>query len=348
MASTLLIGAGGWVATHRIADRAAPGIERDFLAAIEYAQARAVLGDIEQGLAVRSEAMVMASLHLETLRDTLVPPVTAQLTRVFKQSGLASESSFPLHLDLRFNLTNPAAVRYAQDSAAQLVRYVTEDARALVHDVIARGFLDGRTYHQMAQEIRQLVGLTPQLEVAVRRLRMELALPTRARLLVGRGMARVEIARELGLIGSNGQPSERMLTNLLAKPVMPLDEIERRVNRYAEKLLRFRAETIAVTEPMRASGAGRLELWRQAADNGFIDPVRSRRKWITTPDDRTCRYPLGGCRAVPNMNPHGVRLDEPFRTPWGPVLFAGGEHPRGRCAEILEAVALSRSLRLAA
>ncbi len=49
-----------------------------------------------------------------------------------------------------------------------------------------------------------------------------------------------------------------------------------------------------------------------------------------TPDDRLC--PL--CELVPDLNPDGVGLDEPFQTAAGPVMYPPA-HPLCRCAVTL-------------
>ena len=77
-------------------------------------------------------------------------------------------------LDLRFDLTNPRAVEFAQTRTATLVTNVLEDTKAVIREIIGRGFTEGRTTRQMAKEIRQVVGLTPRYATAVENLRAKL------------------------------------------------------------------------------------------------------------------------------------------------------------------------------
>jgi hypothetical protein len=336
-----------WQTIHRIADESAVQVERDFVAAVTALQASIDIDQVVRAIRLGNAASVIAALDVhDTLNNTLAPAIGREIRRTYVRSGIASESDFPLRLDISFNLTNPEAIRYAEQEAGKLIEYVSDDVKLSVREVIGRGFREGNTAQTMAREIRAGIGLTPQYAAAVQRLRYALRQPLLARQMVARGASRLAIAQRFNLVGANGQYSERMADNLLAKPVTPLDEIERQGDAYAAKLLRYRAETISISETMRASGWGRHGLWMQAAEEGFIDIDRTRRHWITTPDDRLCRRPNGGCAAIPGMNPQGVRLDEPFKTPFGPVMVAGAEHVRGRCAEKIKIVSVA--LRMAA
>lgn len=93
--------------------------------------------------------------------------------------------------------------------------------------------------------------------------------------------------------------------------------------KYSEKLLKYRAETIARTEMMEAVNRGYFETVNQGINKLAIPPNKVRKKWITTPDDRTCKH----CRPM-----HGqVRaLDEYFTSSLEDVLLPP-LHPRCRC-----------------
>lgn len=106
--------------------------------------------------------------------------------------------------------------------------------------------------------------------------------------------------------------------------------LKKLVSRYEDTLLDTRTKTIARTETMRAANAGYSELWQQAAAEGLIDPNKARRVWILTPDDKLCDH----CRAVRNLNPKGVRMDEEFKTLDGSV-HAPPLHPNCRCVTVI-------------
>ena len=100
------------------------------------------------------------------------------------------------------------------------------------------------------------------------------------------------------------------------------------LDRYVEKKIRDRAESIARTEVMSALTEGSLESWRQAREEGLLGKD-AKKEWIVTPDDRLC----------PNCAPmDGVQvpLDAKFHTPLGDV-DGPTLHPQCRC--VLGAVA---------
>jgi len=81
---------------------------------------------------------------------------------------------------------------------------------------------------------------------------------------------------------------------------------------------------------MTASNQGQQELWKQATDSGLMDPQYAHRTWLNTGDDRLC--PI--CAPIPAMNPEGVEMDKPFRTPKGETMNPP-QHPACRCTTAL-------------
>jgi hypothetical protein len=88
--------------------------------------------------------------------------------------------------------------------------------------------------------------------------------------------------------------------------------LEKSVATYAEKILATRASSIAVTQVMLASNQGQLELWRQAKEHGWLRGTE-KREWIGTRDAKSCI----ACRALDGKKAH---LNEPFQTPFGPIM----------------------------
>ena len=113
------------------------------------------------------------------------------------------------------------------------------------------------------------------------------------------------------------------------KPARIAKLVQKRTNELRQR----RAEAIARTETINAASAGQQARWEQAAREGLIDESFARH-WIVTPDDRLC--PI--CAAIPGLNPQGVRLQEPFQTPSGPILHPAA-HVQCRCAVSLRRTA---------
>lgn len=68
----------------------------------------------------------------------------------------------------------------------------------------------------------------------------------------------------------------------------PRRQIDRLVAARRKRMIAQRAEAIARTETIRAAERGKLQAWRDAVDEGLLDPTVTRRVWLATDDDRTC------------------------------------------------------------
>lgn len=106
------------------------------------------------------------------------------------------------------------------------------------------------------------------------------------------------------------------------------DAIDAMVERYAERQLAFRAETIARTEAMKAATGGIRDAYVQAVQSGRLYDSEVRRRWLVCIDERLCPV----CASVPIMNPGGVGVLQPYLSIAGPLMTVG-PHTRCRCSE---------------
>jgi hypothetical protein len=103
-------------------------------------------------------------------------------------------------------------------------------------------------------------------------------------------------------------------------------------DKYADRLLKYRANTIARTEIARATGIGQTEFWRQAMDEGVFS-ADTKRVWTTGYDELVCDI----CGP---MNKVEVGIFEQWLTPNGFVDYPSAIHPNCRCSQ---GIALSAS-----
>jgi SPP1 gp7 family putative phage head morphogenesis protein len=96
-----------------------------------------------------------------------------------------------------------------------------------------------------------------------------------------------------------------------------LGEVEAKVDRYIQKKIRERAETIARTEVMQALNQGQIAAWTHAQKAGLLEPGALKER-ITTDDERLCSI----CESVDGET---VALDAPFSEDGPPA------HPACRC-----------------
>jgi SPP1 gp7 family putative phage head morphogenesis protein len=189
-------------------------------------------------------------------------------------------------VDLSFSLVSPHAVTWAATSSAQLVTGVTEGTRDAIRLVMEHAMASGESVYD-----------------------------TRTALLLRRVIGLTE--RQAGSVEAFGQR--------LAEQGLGAEEIASRSDRYAQALLRQRAQMIARTETIASANEGQQAAWREAKAQGLIEEDRTRRVWMTADDDRVdteiCE-PLDGQEAT---------LDGVF--PGG--LFKPPAHPQCRCSVAL-------------
>jgi len=102
----------------------------------------------------------------------------------------------------------------------------------------------------------------------------------------------------IGLTDAQAQAALKYRIELIDSG-LPLTRVNMLVDKYADKLLRDRAEKIARTEIMDALNEGQSVAWQQAQAEGLLS-AGATKEWIVTPDDRLCEQcePMDG-RTVP-------------------------------------------------
>lgn len=179
--------------------------------------------------------------------------------------------------ELRFDLLNPEAVNWIAAYTFGLIREIADETRRGVQVILREAFQEGKDIPQQAREIRALVGLTERQAQAVVNFRRNLEQGTEQSLREVLGRARRDARFDPSI--------QRAIDNATR---LPQQQIDRMVDRYSERLLRYRSETIARTESIRASSEGQRELWRQAEEQGLLNRARTRVKWLAAGDKRTC------------------------------------------------------------
>jgi len=248
-----------------------------------------------------------------------------------------------------FDKLNPRLIDWLKGYTFNLIRLADNGTKEAIIDAIRNKMVAGMTAGtgpiSVAREVREVIGLTDRQQKAVANFRKELetfhtkrsadgyGLGSKIDRVNGRQVYRPDEdgtpkdgidLRRLRDFGKDGQLIRAMQTG---KPLTPA-QIDKMVAAYARKYLKYRSETIARTEALRATNFGVQDAWRQAIESGKAVESLVRRQWIIAHDERTCAV----CGAVPGMNPaRGVKFDQPFATPKGPVTLPP-LHPDCRCS----------------
>jgi len=191
-------------------------------------------------------------------------------------------------IQFSFDRSRPEAADWARKEAAELVTNITEDQRAVIRSFVGASLDQGEAPRDVARGLRNVVGLTEQQEGWVSR----------------------HYDRQLS------QGLSRGLT-----PARAQELAQASTDRYHSRVFKYRTETIARTEILRASQEGRRQAWGQGIQQGFISPSASK-QWSTNIDDRTCLI----CEPLNEMI---VPLNRDFPDGEPPV------HPNCRCDVLL-------------
>lgn len=192
-------------------------------------------------------------------------------------------------ISFRFNSQRPEAARWAETNAGQLIVEVMQDQMKVVKDYVSRASTGEFTPQQVARGVRDTIGLTNQQAGWVENFRQ----------------------RQISELMGAGRTFDQAVA-----------DSARATQRYHDRIHRYRTETIARTEVLKASNEGRKEAWQQGVEEGFIGADWVKR-WSTEFDARTCD------RCAP-LNGETVPVLDNF--PWGdPPL-----HPNCRCTLLLD------------
>lgn len=259
----------------------------------------------------------------------------------------------PKALHFAMDTLNPRVIEAVNQQAASLVVQISQQTRDTIREQVRVGMLWGENPRETARAIRQNIGLTARQQQAVANFRNELMTFHERRGAadwnLGGKISRAPGGAQTFAIGPDGKPLDQIQSRRLrdfrydsvlqramqtGQPLTP-QQIDRMVDAYQKKYLRYRSETIARTESLRASNIGADATWRQAIQSGTIKEHWLRRFWVLGRDDRTCLT----CRGVHNANPEGRAFDEPFITPYGEQIRHPPLHPGCRCVVTIRAVA---------
>ena len=105
------------------------------------------------------------------------------------------------------------------------------------------------------------------------------------------------------------------------------EKLDVKVERYAAKLLRSRAKTIARTEIIQAQVAGQRALWNEGANHGVFNRNTAKLRWNTHEDERTCEFCLAMDGQEIQFGGAYAHSDRGSVNIFGEMLMPGNAHP---------------------
>ncbi len=180
-------------------------------------------------------------------------------------------SSTVLLTPANFNRLDNVVLQAMQLSRLEIISDFTTTQRETIFAALAEAAERGQNPRQTAQAFRDALGLTPDQHAAVRNYRRMLEEGDREAL-----------RREL-----RDRRSDRLVDRLTgAGEPIPAATVDRLVDHYRQRQLRFRAERIARTESLAAANIGSFEAYEQMLREGHLDGDEIFRTWNTSVDGR--------------------------------------------------------------
>ncbi len=170
---------------------------------------------------------------------------------------------------IRYDPMGPSALEWAQKNQLDAIREIDDDTRAMIRRALVDGARSGVSPLETARTIRGSIGLTEH----------QLGIVDRYRTALESGNYSAALGRQLSHGGSD-RTIEAALRN---EKQLTQAQIDLAVQRYRDGWIRYRAETIARTEGLRAAHQGSDELYRQAVERGDLRANQITRTWVHSP-----------------------------------------------------------------
>lgn len=254
--------------------RAEPRVRKRFLQVLQRTRRLDDLDELERLGALLQSGQIDEALRIS---DEIAPALAATLETVYTSFGMSAAEVLRSQVDTAFDFStlNPRAVRFLQESRASLIRELSQQQRAATLEILGDSFQRGLAPIEQARRLKQSIGLTSYQGRAVVNYRRALE----------EGDARA-LARELRDRRFDSTVRRALSSRGSNRVPLTQEQIDRMVQRYTERFVAFRAETIALTETQAAAGEADAELWKQAVDDGVVDPEDVVGTWHTAADER--------------------------------------------------------------
>lgn len=191
--------------------------------------------------------------------------VDSFITAAKDTAGFLNRSIAELVID--FDQTNPFAMQVARENQLRMVTAFNKTQREATREALIEGLRRGNNPIQQARAFRDSIGLTPKQVKAVNNYRRMLEEGDRG--IFDRALRDKRFDSTVRRAIERGEPLTRT-------------QINKMVNRYEERYVKYRSEVIARTEALKSVHEGNREMYRQAIENGDLDPQQLTQEWNTS------------------------------------------------------------------
>ena len=251
-----------------LVDAAEPKLKRVLINAITAAKGTFALVDIQNLL---EQGRFQEAIDL-AVRGGIIRFADAT-TAVFVLAGQSTSAFLADALDvtISFDQVNERAVRTMRNERLREIREFSAEQRRATRAALTEGIRRGQNPRAQAKTFVDSIGLTEKQVEAVNNYRRLLEAGSREAL-----------TRRL-----RDRRSDRLVRRAIDRGE-PLSQaqINSMTGRYQKRFIIFRAETIDRTESLRAVNQANDEGYRQAIEEGHVEPQQLKREWHAAGDER--------------------------------------------------------------
>ena len=312
-------------AARRLADAARPLIARAMAGALGQYRRSIHAAPIADAIAHGQKSKAIDAVGLPRLQDA-GRAAFAQIEKTFRAGAehAAGDSHAAIgharQTRVRKDVSDQFAFDFQTDAVSsdlrdyqdEFIRQLDGDARDVIEKELQRGVGLGLEPAEVAARIKSVVGLTDVQAQYVDNYRSSL-----------RALDRNALSRAL----TSDESDDQVRAAINSGSPLSDDEIDLLVQDYSDNWIAHRSLNIADTESVRATSLGLRHAYQQGVDRGVYPEDAITRHWKIDEAGNVCPV----CRSIPENNPDGVGLNEPFNSDDGDILETPA-HTRCRCS----------------
>lgn len=323
-----------------------PTLRAGFLASINEITSKVLLAEVISALNRGNVTEAIAALHIEPAAFEAFRDARAA---AYIAAGKETVATLPPRpgvgpMIVRFDARAPLAEQWLGRDSSRWITRLTEEQQQVARNFLEAGMVRGDNPRTVALD---LVG------------RIDPQLGRRTNGLLGLSLPQEQAWRNARLALSSPETMAQFLNNKLRDhrydpwiekalrdgvPLTP-EQQQLMLQRYSDRLLKHRGDTVARTEMMAALHAGTRQAYQEAIDAGHITKEEIKRTWDST-GDRKVRS------SHEYLDGQEVGFDEPYVTESGvQIMFPGdptapvSEIANCRCNELYRIDFLARAIR---
>lgn len=279
-------------------------IQRAFRAFLRDVRSEEVMREISNYLERRDVEGALRIVDGYVIRfGNVIPRAYQRAARAESESAAAKLATLAPAVAISFDPTDARAAAAMRRNQLQFIRDFSQEQKATTREALAQAFVRGEGPIGSARAFRASIGLTQRQLKAVDRY-SELLRSSSSEAL-SRDLRDRRYDRTVRSSIRSGEPLDRAT-------------ILRMTERYRERYLMLRSETIARTESVRVVSQARRDVFQQTVQDLGLDRRKIVRVWNATKDKRTRDSHI-------TMDGQEVALEEPFTSGAGHKLMFPGD-----------------------